>query len=325
MDYRMLGRTGLRVSVAGLGCGGSSRLGLAHGGSEAEAAGIVRAAIDLGVTLIDTAPAYGTEAAVGLALRQVPRDSVVVATKATVRKGEALATAAEVTASLEESLRRLRTGHVDILQLHAVRPDDYERVRRSLLPALQKAKQQGKVRHLGITETPPNDARHLMLQRALDDPEWEVAMVAFHMMSQNARATVFPRTQRQGVGTLLMFAVRSLFSVPGRLQATLRELAALGQVPAALAEAAEPLDFLVHPGGALSVIDAAYRYARHEPGVDVVLFGTGDREHLARNIASITAPPLPAEDVRRVGELFAALEGIGLDLPTTAASTPAAG
>ncbi len=319
MDFRMLGRTGLRVGVAGLGCGGSSRLGMAHGRSEAEASRIVRAAIDLGVNLIDTAPAYGTEGAVGLALRAVPRDSIVVATKVTVHKGEALVTPEEVTASLEELLRRLHTDHVDLLQLHAVRPAAYEHVRETLRPVLQRLRQQGKVAHVGITETPPNDAGHLMLQRALDDHEWEVVMVAFHMMSQNARQTVFPRTMKQGVGTLLMFAVRSLFSVPGRLQATMRELAAEGKVPAALAEAAEPLGFLMHPGGAADVIDAAYRYARHEPGVDVVLFGTGDEAHLRQNIASILAPPLPEPDRQRLAELFGALEGIGLDLPLTPA------
>jgi aryl-alcohol dehydrogenase-like predicted oxidoreductase len=319
MEYRVLGRTGLRASVAGLGCGGSSRLGMAQGRSEAEAARIVRAAIDLGVNFVDTAPVYGTEGAVGLALREVPRDSVIVATKVTVHKGEALATPAEVTASLQESLRRLRTDHVDLLQLHAVRPAAYEHVRETLLPALQRLRQQGKVSHLGITETPPNDAGHLMLQRALDHREWEVFMLAFHMMSQNARTTVFPRTLSQRVGTLVMFAVRSLFSIPGRLQETMRALAAQGRVPAELAELAEPLDFLLHPGGADSVIDAAYRYARHEPGVDVVLFGTGDAAHLEKNIASILAPPLPEADVRRLGRLFGALEGIGLDLPTTPA------
>src|SRR6185295_12337680 len=55
MDYVTLGRTGLRVSVAGLGCGGFSRLGLGTGKSEAEAIGLVRQALDLGINLLDTA------------------------------------------------------------------------------------------------------------------------------------------------------------------------------------------------------------------------------------------------------------------------------
>ena len=69
-------------------------------------------------------------------------------------------------------------------------------------------------------------------------------MVGFSMMHQNARERVFPLTREHKVGTLLMFAVRNIFSQPGRLQATLRELAAEGQVAAALAESDDPLGFL---------------------------------------------------------------------------------
>jgi hypothetical protein len=112
-----------------------------------------------------------------------------------------------------------------------------------------------------------------------------------------------------------MFVVRSLFSRPGRLQATLRQLADDGRVPAWLARSDDPLGFLVHEGGAASVIDAAYRYARHEAGADVVLFGTGDADHLEQNLRSILAPPLPAADIARLNDLFGALEGVGLDLP----------
>ena len=61
MVYTTLGRTGLEVSVAGLGCGGFSRLGLAKGGTEADAVAVVHAALDAGVNFIDTAAAYGTE------------------------------------------------------------------------------------------------------------------------------------------------------------------------------------------------------------------------------------------------------------------------
>jgi len=109
--------------------------------------------------------------------------------------------------------------------------------------------------------------------------------------------------------------VRKIFAQPALLAATLRELAAAGDVPAELADAAAPLDFLVHPGGAASLTDAAYRYARHEPGVDVVLFGTGDLGHLETNLASLLAPPLPEADRARLQTLFGALVGVGLDRP----------
>ena len=99
----------------------------------------------------------------------------------------------------------------------------------------------------------------------------------------------------------------------------MRQLAADGEVPPALADSDDPLGFLVHPGGhdggASSVIDAAYRFVRHEPGVDVVLFGTGDPEHLRTNLASLLAPPLPEADRARLASLFGHLVGVGLDAP----------
>src|SRR5580692_4552837 len=96
MDYTVLGRTGLKVSVAGLGCGGFSRLGLGTGQSTEHAIGIVRQAIDLGVTLVDTAAVYGTEDVVGAALRGIDRDAVVVCTKASKPAGDSAFSAEKV-------------------------------------------------------------------------------------------------------------------------------------------------------------------------------------------------------------------------------------
>jgi aryl-alcohol dehydrogenase-like predicted oxidoreductase len=135
------------------------------------------------------------------------------------------------------------------------------------------------------------------------------------MLNQGARRDLFPRTQAQGVGTLMMFVVRNIFSKPGLLAETVRGLVAEGKLPAELAAKDNPLDFLIHPGGASSLLDAAYRFARHEPGADVVLFGTSDIGHMRTNVASILAPPLPAQDTARLYELFGHLRGVGLDLP----------
>jgi aryl-alcohol dehydrogenase-like predicted oxidoreductase len=71
MQYTTLGKTGLKVSVAGLGCGGFSRLGIPHGKTEDEAARLIHEAVDLGINLLDTAPVYGTEAVVGKALKSI--------------------------------------------------------------------------------------------------------------------------------------------------------------------------------------------------------------------------------------------------------------
>jgi len=139
-------------------------------------------------------------------------------------------------------------------------------------------------------------------------------MVGFHMMHQGARQNVFPITQQKGIGTLLMFAVRSIFADPPRVAREMRELAQKGLVEKWLGETKDPLGFLIHEGGAATMTEAAYRFARHEPGVDVVLFGTGDAGHLRSNVASLLKPPLPDVDRAKIASLFGHLAiGIGLD------------
>jgi aryl-alcohol dehydrogenase-like predicted oxidoreductase len=153
-----------------------------------------------------------------------------------------------------------------------------------------------------------------MLKRAVNDPVWEVFMVGFHMMHQGARRNVFPETRAKGIGTLLMFAVRSIFADPPRVKREMKALADKGLVEKWLGEVDDPLGFLVHEGGASSMIEAAYRFARHEPGVDVTLFGTGDSAHLKSNIAALMKPPLPGADREKIVKLFGDLTvGVGLD------------
>jgi aryl-alcohol dehydrogenase-like predicted oxidoreductase len=315
MEYVTLGRTGLKVSVAGLGCGGFSRLGLGTGKSEAEAVSLVRQAMDLGVNLLDTAAVYGTEAVVGEAIKSVPREQVIIATKAWIPRREGRGAADRAVQSLDNSLRQLGTDYIDIFQLHGVSPKAYDQARDVIAPALLKEQAKGKLRHLGVTETGSSDAEHAMVQRAVEDGVWDVVMVAFHMMHQNARTHVFPRTIANRVGTLLMFAVRNIFSRPERLRVALRELTASRQLPRWLADAPNPLGFLIHESGAGTITEAAYRFVRHEPGVDVVLFGTGDLDHLRTNIASLLAPPLPLSDRQTLTKLFGHLVGVGLDPP----------
>ncbi len=322
MEYTTLGRTGLRVSVAGLGCGGFSRLGISTGKTPAEAVALVRLGIDCGINLIDTAAQYGTEEIVGQAIRDVPRDSVVVATKFMPIVGDVAQTPAQLIAGLEASLRLLGTDYVDIFQLHGVAPGQYD-LAMSLVPAMQKARDQGKIRFLGITESGGGDQTHGVLRQATADGVWDVVMVAFNMLHRTASDTLFPHTQAQGVGTLVMHAVRSIFARPDFLAASIRERAAAGEIPAELLASDAPLDFLVHPGGAASLTEAAYRFARHAAGVDVVLFGTGSAEHLRANVAALSQPALPPADLARFFALFGKVSGLGLESPPSAKPAPA--
>jgi len=257
MQYTTLGNTKLRVSVAGLGTGGFSRMGLKSGKTEDEAARLVLDAIDLGVNFIDTAPPYGTEGVVGKALKNVKRDQVVVATKAFIHRNDEWSSPDKVVASLDNSLRLLGTDYVDVFNLHGIEAYEYDYALNTIATALLKEKEKGKIRHIGLTENPIVDFTNETLRRAVLDPVWEVYMVGFHMMHQGARRDVFPITQQKGIGTLIMFAVRSIFADPPRVAREMKELAQKGLVEKRLGETDDPLGFLVHAGGAANMIDAA--------------------------------------------------------------------
>ena len=313
MEYTTFGRTGLRVSVAGLGCGGFSRLGMRTGRTEAESVALVREAVDLGINLLDTAANYGTEPIVGQAIADMGRDSVVVATKCGVKSSDGIESPEDVVRSLEDSLKRLGTDYVDVFQLHGVAQADFPAALEQVVPLLERARDAGKLRFLGITEAASHDHNHDMLMEAVGSGAFDAVMVAFNMLHRTASDALFARTQETGTGVFIMHAVRSIFARSDELAANMRALADEGRVAAALANDPDPLGFLVHPGGAQDVTDAAYRFARHEPGADVVLFGTGDPEHLRANVRSLLRPPLPDADRARLVELFGAVSGLGLE------------
>ncbi len=304
MDYTTLGRTGLKVSAAGLGCGGPSRLGLRQGKTVAQAVAVVRRAIDLGVNFLDTAEWYGTEPVVGAAIADVPRDRLVLSTKKTIPALDHPDPEDDVRKSVEGSLTRLRTDYIDVYHVHGVYPGQYDYVKERLLPALLEMRRQGKIRSVGITERFPNDPTHTVLRQALKDDEWDVIMIGFNLLNPCARKEVFHATQKQGVGVINMYAVRRGLSQPAVLRKICAELIKKGVATAGSLNSDDPLDFILQRGGAASIPEAAYRFCRHEPGVHVVLTGTGNIEHLKANVEAITRPPLPAPILQRLAEVF---------------------
>ena len=309
MEYTTLGRTGLKVSVAGLGCGGPSRLGMRNDPQSANhAIALVKQALDLGVNLLDTAQSYGTEPIVGKAIAGVARDRLVISTKKTLPANHHGDPGPEVAKGLEQSLRLLGTDYIDVYHLHGVEPQDYEFAKNRLMPAMRRLKEQGKIRLIGVTEGFVQDPAHTMLQRGLAEDLWDVVMVGFNLLNPSARRTVFPLSQSQGVGVLNMFAVRRALSRPERLREVCAQLSAEGAVPKDAFDEKDPLGFLVKETDAATLPEAAYRFCRHEPGVDVVLSGTGNPEHLRQNIAAILRPPLPQPALKKLAELFGALD-----------------
>jgi len=304
-----LGRTGLEVSVAGLGCGGHSRLGLATGHDESHAVRVVETALDLGIDFIDTARAYRTESVVGKAISG-RRDRVVISTKVSPARGGQLLSVEGLRESLEKSLARLGTDYVDIFHLHGVRASSYEHCKRELVPELLRLREAGKIRFLGITEQFGGDTGHEMFSRALPDDLFDVIMVGFNLLNPSARQRVFPLTRERDVGTLIMFAVRRALSQPNVLVEILEQLVAAGKLRAAAIDSSDPLGFLTAHPNVESVVQAAYRFCRHEPGAHVVLTGTGSVAHLESNVRAITAPPLPQELSERLRDLFGSIDSI---------------
>jgi L-galactose dehydrogenase len=310
-----LGRTGLRVSVAGLGCGGASRLGLRTGASRDECVGVVKAALELGIDFIDTAAAYDTEEIVGAAVSGV-RESLVLSTKLPVvprgasSRSRRIIRGATLIRGLEASLRRLGTDYVDILHLHGVLPHQYQRCADELVPAMLRLKEQGKIRFLGLTERFHRDPRHAMLVRALRDDCWDVLMAGFNLFNPSARERVFATAREGGVGTLVMFAVRRALNDRAVLDDTIAALVADGMIAAGRVDARKLREVLVEQGGATGLVDGAYRFCRHEPGVDVVLTGTGNPEHLRANVRSLRAAPLSPECLEVLRDLFGAIDSV---------------
>lgn len=303
MQYRALGRSGLRASVMGIGAGGPSRLGQQDSvRTEAESVALVLRGLDAGINFIDTAEAYRTEAIVGAAIAQRDRSKILISTKKRLR-GENI-TRAELRAGLHDSLRRLGTDYIDVYHLHGLKPEQYNYYREEIVPALEELRQAGKIRFIGVTENWSGDLAHKMLARAVQDGVWDVIMVGFNLLNQTARESVLAAAIENDIGVLIMFAIRRALSQRAKLKSTIESLIESGEIDPRDIDRANPLSFLVESGAAPSIADAAYRFCRDEPGAHVILSGTGNPQHLDANLATFARPPLPAEVTARLKQIF---------------------
>lgn len=309
MRYVRLGKTERSVSEVGLGCGGHSRLGLSKGASLEEAASIVRLAIDLGITLIDSAPIYGTEEAVGLGIKDFDRQSLFLSTKGKAAlpgpNGNAkFFTPTQFKNNFEESLGRLGTEYVDLFNFHGVPIQHLAFCLEYLFPELDKLRDEGKLRHIGITEIFALDTDHQMLQEALLTNVFDVAMVGFNIINQSARMKVLPLSKKFDIGTLGMFAVRRGLLSRNSMRDMVAPLLRSGEIAPSAISPDDPLDFLRDSPTFKSQIDVAYRFCRQEDGIDVVLTGTSNSEHLRENIASLLSPKIPDDVHKRLVRVF---------------------
>ncbi|MEI7026006.1 aldo/keto reductase [Paenibacillus sp. y28] len=170
MKTRKLGRTGLDVSI--LSFGASSLGGVFHEVDEAEAIRTVHEAVDLGMNFIDVSPYYGltkSEAVLGKAIAGLRRDQFYLSTKAGRYGADAFDFSAKrITASIDESLRRLNTDYVDILYLHDIEFGSLRQVVEESIPAINRLKEQGKIRFTGISGLPLSIFRTVLAESEVD-------------------------------------------------------------------------------------------------------------------------------------------------------------
>ncbi len=304
MEYRRLGKTDLRVSVLGLGSGGKSKLGQAHGMEQSEITPIVRRALDLGINIIDTAPGYDeSEELLGAALEGVPRDSYVMCTKFWPVRENRVLSAEQFHASVDRSLKRLRTDTLDVLYLHGVAPEWLEQSLDTLYPAMQEVQRAGKVRFLGVTETFATDDQHLTMQAVLPRNLFDVIMVGYNVLSAAPALHVLPLAQKHDVGVVIMCAVRGVLLSQQRIREVVGEWMDAGLLARDAVPADDPLGWIVGPW-ADSVPSAAYKFAADHAAVGTVLTGTGRVKHLQENVEAILGDRLPPEVVERLIRTF---------------------
>lgn len=308
MQYRRFGRTELQVSVLGLGTGGPSQLGQGSGVPEDEAIRVVRRALDLGINLIDTAAAYReSQAILGKALRGVPRERYVMATKFSPEREEQVQPPGWLEESLNRSLEQLGTDCVDVFQFHGVRPHYYREVVDRFLPEARRQQERGKFRFLGISENFSTDGKHQTLQMALADDHFDTVMVGYNVLAPSAERLVFPLCQERDVGVMIMFAVRRVLSRQEKLEETIRDLKRRGLLARDALPDERPLDWLIR-GDVRSMPSAAYKFATAHPAVSSVLSGTSNREHLEANVHAALGASLPQQDRDRILALFGHIE-----------------
>lgn len=153
---RKLGKTGLEVTV--LGMGGAPLGGLFQDLTDEQGAEAVKEAFKQGINFFDTSPYYGvtrSEIVMGHGLKGLPRDQVILATKVgRYDKAKFDFSAATVTQSVHDSLKRLQVEYIDLIQTHDIEFGDLDQVVNETLPALVKLREQGLVRFIGITGLP---------------------------------------------------------------------------------------------------------------------------------------------------------------------------
>lgn len=310
MKYRILGRTGLNVSLLSYGSGGPTRMGQSYGLSFDRQRALVHRCVDLGMNLFDTAPAYGeSEEILGRILSEFPRDQYYLATKWAPEFDEGgLKEPDDLVLSLEDSLRRLRTDCIDLYQMHAVHAPSYMQVVERYYEYLLRFREQGKIRFIGLTEDIFPDPSHDTSRMALREHpgHWDTMMIKYGILNQNAAKESFPLILQHNIGVLNMSPVRVKLSKHEELCKTIAAWKSRGLIAADCVPDDDPLGW-VKCEGVETVVAAGYKFAVDHPAISTVVTGASTIEHLEENCRAVESPPLPDKIKQRLVALFGEL------------------
>ena len=200
MQRRPLGTTGLDLPILSF---GASSLGREFRQVElGDALAAVHAALDCGLNYIDTSPYYGrgmSEVLLGIALQDVPRDSYILSTKLGRYAPRHFDFSAQrVAESVDVSLERLQTDHIDMMFCHDIEFVEMQQIVDETLPALRKEQEKGKVRFIGVSGYPMK-----MFRFVLDQTDLDVVLSYNHYTLQNTQfANLVPYLQDKDIGII---------------------------------------------------------------------------------------------------------------------------
>ncbi|MGA8615953.1 MAG: aldo/keto reductase [Xanthobacteraceae bacterium] len=323
MEMRPYGRTGMRVSVLGFGCGAVGGL-MVRGDPRDQGPAIARA-LEVGVNYFDTAVAYGngeSEKNLGRILQELKPADAIVGTKVRLPSPMFGQIRETIAASLEASLSRLRRDRVDIFHLHnAVTTNgggealSVRQVLDEVVPAFQRLRQLGKIRFLGLTCVGETCA----LRQVIDEGTFDSAQVVYNMLNPSAAVALpanypaqdygrlFDHTKAAGTGVI---AIRVLAG--GALSGSAERHRIASPPPEPIGSAmsydgdiarARRLMPLVTEGFAASLTEAATRFAMTQQAVGTILVGMATPQQFDDAFAAVAKGPLPAAALERLNAL----------------------
>ncbi|MCC3375928.1 aldo/keto reductase [Cohnella sp. REN36] len=292
MEYTVFGHTGLRVSKLGL--GGAPLAGDFGKTDEDEVQRLIHEALESGINFIDTAPLYGrgeSERRIGKALIG-RRDRVVLASKAV--RSDLTYDYSSTIRSVEDSLQRLQTDWIDLLQIHDVESQPYELIINETLPALEKLRREGKIRFIGVT------TRKLpLLMKYMETGRFDAIQfyARYMLLDHTAKDEVMPLAKKMGLGVLngSVLGMGILADAPAHFLD--------GETLAKSKDRLEQIHFLrkSEPKG---LIEPGMRFSLSHPDIHVTLTGTASIASLRKNLTFCDGQGLQPDELDQVYRLF---------------------